>query len=75
MSSYIAGFLIDHCGRRLTIIANAVVFLIGALILGFSPNFTVLVSIHPLSDEMIVYSPDIYYRYQLSHLLGWVYSD
>ncbi|XP_060559321.1 solute carrier family 2, facilitated glucose transporter member 10-like isoform X2 [Ruditapes philippinarum] len=43
LGSLIGGFLIDHCGRRLTIIANSVVFLIGALILGFSPSFAILV--------------------------------
>ncbi|XP_045160564.2 solute carrier family 2, facilitated glucose transporter member 10-like isoform X2 [Mercenaria mercenaria] len=43
VGSLVGGFLIDHCGRRLTIIANSVVFLVGALILGFSPNFAILV--------------------------------
>ena len=40
----IPGFLIDWYGRRLTIIMNSVVFLVGALILGLTPNFPVLVS-------------------------------
>ncbi|KAL4235583.1 hypothetical protein ACF0H5_003979 [Mactra antiquata] len=43
VGSLIGGFLIDHCGRRLTIIINAGIFLIGAIILGISPNFSVLV--------------------------------
>lgn len=43
VGSLVGGFLIDHCGRRLTIIANSVVFLAGAVILGASPNFAILV--------------------------------
>ncbi|KAH3782648.1 solute carrier family 2, facilitated glucose transporter member 10-like isoform X2 [Dreissena polymorpha] len=43
LGSFIGGFLMDHCGRRSTIIGNSVVFLLGALILGFAPNFGVLV--------------------------------
>ncbi|XP_061191890.1 solute carrier family 2, facilitated glucose transporter member 12-like isoform X3 [Saccostrea echinata] len=37
--SLIGGVLIDKFGRRLTIIVNTVVFLVGALVLGFSPNY------------------------------------
>lgn len=43
LGSLIGGFLIDWYGRRLTIIMNSVVFLVGALILGLTPNFPVLV--------------------------------
>ncbi|KAJ8305956.1 hypothetical protein KUTeg_016501 [Tegillarca granosa] len=39
---YDIGFFIDSYGRRLTIIINAVVFVIGAAILGLSPNYTLL---------------------------------
>ncbi|XP_048760030.1 solute carrier family 2, facilitated glucose transporter member 12-like isoform X2 [Ostrea edulis] len=41
--SLIGGFLIDKFGRRLTIIVNTAVFLVGALVLGFSPNYAALI--------------------------------
>ncbi|XP_062586011.1 solute carrier family 2, facilitated glucose transporter member 12-like isoform X3 [Saccostrea cucullata] len=41
--SLIGGVLIDKFGRRLTIIVNTVVFLVGALVLGFSPNYPSLI--------------------------------
>ncbi|XP_052776267.1 solute carrier family 2, facilitated glucose transporter member 12-like isoform X2 [Mya arenaria] len=43
VGSLVGGFLIDHCGRRATIIANSGVFLVGAVILGLAPNFPILV--------------------------------
>lgn len=41
--SLIGGFLIDKYGRRLTIIVNTVVFLLGAVVLGLSPNYPSLI--------------------------------
>lgn len=40
---YSTGFLIDKFGRRLTIIVNTMVFLVGAVVLGLSPNYPTLV--------------------------------
>ena len=45
---YFLGFIIDYIGRRVSIIINAVVFTIGAIILSLSPNFAALVSRHVL---------------------------
>ena len=42
--SGVVGFLIDFAGRRLSIIVNAVIFLVGAAILAAAPSFSVLVS-------------------------------
>lgn len=39
-----SGILLDYFGRKITIIANAYLFLIGALILSFSRSFEVFVS-------------------------------
>ncbi len=41
-----AGFVIDYIGRRAAIIANAIVFILGAIVLSLSPNFATLVRAH-----------------------------
>ena len=42
-TTFILGFIIDYMGRRVTIIINAMLFILGAIVLAVSPNFTTLV--------------------------------
>ena len=37
------GFIVDFIGRRLAIVINSVVFLVGAIMLALAPSFAVLV--------------------------------
>ena len=39
------GFIVDYVGRRMAIIINSVLFLVGAIILALAPSFAVLVSL------------------------------
>ena len=39
------GFIVDYFGRRMAIIINSVLFLVGAIILALAPSFAVLVSL------------------------------
>ncbi|CAH1774013.1 unnamed protein product [Owenia fusiformis] len=43
LGSLLGGFLVDHYGRRLSIIINALVFILGAIILALAPNYPVLI--------------------------------
>lgn len=43
VASLTGGFIVDFIGRRMAIIINAAVFLVGAVILAFAPSFAVLV--------------------------------
>lgn len=44
VGSLIAGRLSDYIGRRYTIVAAAIVFLVGSVLMGYSPNYPVLLS-------------------------------
>ena len=44
-ASCVSGFFIDKFGQPLTIIVNAGVFFVGAVVLALAPNFAVLVSV------------------------------
>lgn len=43
VGSLVGGYLIDFYGRRVTIIINAGIFLIGAFVLALAPNFPIVV--------------------------------
>ncbi|KAJ7373800.1 hypothetical protein OS493_009122 [Desmophyllum pertusum] len=43
LASLTGGFIVDFIGRRLAIVINSVVFLVGAIILAFAPSFAVLI--------------------------------
>ena len=42
---FFLGFIVDYVGRRMAIIINSVLFLVGAIILALAPSFAVLVSL------------------------------
>jgi len=43
LASLTGGFIVDFIGRRLAIVINSVVFLVGAIMLALAPSFAVLV--------------------------------
>lgn len=43
LASLIGGLIVDFIGRRLAIVINSAVFLIGAVILAFAPSFAILI--------------------------------
>ena len=51
---YIAGFLVDAYGRRLAIMVNALIFVLGAVLLAATPTFTGLVSPPNIVVSMII---------------------
>ncbi|KAE7999903.1 hypothetical protein FH972_004287 [Carpinus fangiana] len=44
VGSLIAGRLSDYIGRRYTIVAAAIVFLVGSVLMGYAPNYPVLLT-------------------------------
>ena len=43
LASLTGGFMVDHCGRRWTIIFNACIFIIGALVLATAVSYRILI--------------------------------
>ncbi|KAL9980903.1 hypothetical protein ACROYT_G009544 [Oculina patagonica] len=43
LASLTGGFIVDFIGRRLAIVINSVVFIVGAIILALAPSFTILI--------------------------------
>ncbi|XP_020623523.1 solute carrier family 2, facilitated glucose transporter member 12-like [Orbicella faveolata] len=43
LASLTGGFIVDFIGRRLAIVINSVVFLVGAIMLALAPSFAVLI--------------------------------
>lgn len=43
LASLVGGLIVDFIGRRLAIVINSAVFLVGAVILAFAPSFAILI--------------------------------